>query len=245
MGEVCPLVSRIGLVQLSALPDLYVSATVWDAVDPWIGEPELTTATCAYHHYTAGGCPPCEGGETCSLSGECVPQRRTIKDARLTVSTGGMERVYVSDAQLGNIDSQLDIGTESSELAMTLKWGETEVVLAPMAIASGKLAGLTVDIEGDSEQPDALDATWAPSNEGAFVRSNIPINHHAGGPTFTECGAPDSAGAFHADAAMVNPLSVITGLEFQGVDHVFVAAAQTPQGCVEFRFGRQVHVSPQ
>lgn len=244
LGEVCPLDAVIGEVVLQALPDLYVSASVWDRRPPWIAAPELTTATCAYHHYTAGGCPTCKEGETCSLAGKCVPERRTIKDATLTVSTDGTEREYAAHPQQGTIYSQLDIGTEASSFGMTLKWGKTEVTLAPMAVASGELENLVIEIEGDSQQPGALDATWTPSDEGAYVSSNIPINHHAAGPTFTECGAPDSASAFHADAAMINPLSVVTGLEFQGVEHMFVAAAQTPQGCVEFRFGRQILVQP-
>lgn len=46
------------------------------------------------------------------------------------------------------------------------------------------------------------------------------------------------------DAEMVDPLAVETGLEFQGLEHAFVAAATTPQGCVEFRFGEQLFVFP-
>ena len=244
MGEVCPLPTTIGVVQLSGFPAPYVQVTLYDGVNPWIGEPELTTATCAFHHYSAGGCPTCAGGETCSIAGDCVPERRTVKDATLLVSAGGMEREYAADTQLGGIYSMLDIGTASSSYDMTLKWGDTEVVLGPMAVASGELTDLEVKTEGDSSQPGALDATWAPSTDGAFVRSTIPINHHAGGPTFTECSAPASAGSFHADAAMIDPLSVVTGLEFQGVEHVFVAAAQTPAGCIEFRFGEQIYALP-
>jgi hypothetical protein len=248
LGEVCPLDDVIGQVVLRAhslrAPELDVSASVWDARPPWIGEPELTTATCAYHHYTAGGCPTCSDGETCSVAGECVPERRTIKDVTLSVSSDGMEREYAANPKQGTIYSQLDIGTEASSFAMTLKWGDTEIVLAPMAIASGNLEDLVITVEGADQQPGALDATWTPSDEGAYVSSNIPINHHASGPTFTECGAPDSAGSFHADAAMIDPLAVSTGLEFQGVEHMFVAAAQTPRGCVDFRFGRQIMVLP-
>jgi hypothetical protein len=44
---------------------------------------------------------------------------------------------------------------------------------------------------------------------------------------------------------MVNPLAVVTGLEFQGVDHVHLAAAVTPMGCVEFRFGKHLDVWPE
>jgi hypothetical protein len=43
---------------------------------------------------------------------------------------------------------------------------------------------------------------------------------------------------------MINPLAVVTGLEFQGLHHEFVAAATTPSGCVEFRFGTQIFVFP-
>ena len=43
---------------------------------------------------------------------------------------------------------------------------------------------------------------------------------------------------------MIDPLSVVTGLEFQGLEHVFVAAATTPAGCIEFRFGARIYASP-
>jgi len=126
-----------------------------------------------------------------------------------------------------------------------VSWGETEVELEAMPVASGELADVAIDTESDEyDMPGALDATWQPADDGAFVRSRIPINHHAGGPTFTECRAPTSAGAFHADANMVNPLAVQTGLEFQGIDHVFIAAARTPQGCIEFRFGTPIYAFP-
>jgi hypothetical protein len=146
--------------------------------------------------------------------------------------------------QLGGIYSELDIGEASSSYAMTLSWGELEIELAAMPVASGMLEDAMVTTEGDYSAPGALDATWAPAQTGAHVRSRIPINHHAAGPTFTECVAPESAGGFHADADMIDPLAVVTGLEFQGLEHVFVAAANTPAGCVEFRFGAQLAISP-
>ena len=244
MGQVCPVESTIGIVQLSGFPAPYVQVTLYDRIDPWIGEAELTTPTCGFHQYTPGVCAACKAGEVCSLESECVPERRTVKDATLVVRTGADERQYLADAQLGNIYSTVDIGDAASSYAMTLSWGDTEVLLDAMPVAAGDLANVAVTTEGDYAAPGALDASWDPSNQGAFVRSRIPINHHAGGPTFTECAAPESAGAFHADADMVNPLAVVTGLEFQGIEHVYVAAATTPQGCVEFRFGEQMFVFP-
>jgi hypothetical protein len=245
MGELCPLEATIGVVQLAGFPAPYVQVALFDVPDPWIGQAELSTPTCGFHRYTATGCPAsCDAGEVCSIEDECVPERRTIKDATLRVSTGADEREYAADPELGGIYSTLDIGDQGSSYAMTLSWGETEVELAAMPVASGNIANLAITTEGDYAAPGALDATWTPSDQGAFVRSRIPINHHAAGPTFTECAAPESAGSFHADAEMIDPLAVVTGLEFQGVEHVFVAAAVTPEGCVELRFGPQVFVFP-
>ena len=47
-------------------------------------------------------------------------------------------------------------------------------------------------------------------------------------------------GSFFAEATMVDPLAVSTGLEFQGIDHVYTAAAHTPDGCVESWLGSRV-----
>jgi hypothetical protein len=244
LGRRCTVASTIGVVQLAGFPAPYVQATLFDRPDPWVGEPELVTDTCAYHHYEAGACEACAPGETCSSTSECVPEPRSVKDATLVVSTASERREYRANAELGGLYSPIDIGDESSEYSMTLRWGETTITLPPMAVASGELVGLRVSIEGDSQAPGALDVTWAPSGQGGFVRSRIPINHHAAGPTFTDCAAPENAGSLHADADMVDPLAVKTGLEFQGVEHSFIAAAETDAGCVEFRFGTPILAFP-
>jgi len=71
---------------------------------------------------------------------------------------------------------------------------------------------------------------------GSHVYTLIPINHHAGGPTFTRCVVDAAQGSFLVGEAMLKPLAVGTGLEFQSIAHVRFAAAETPKGCVEFRF---------
>ncbi|MES1187658.1 MAG: hypothetical protein ABUL60_27825 [Myxococcales bacterium] len=244
MGQLCPVESTIGFVKLSGFPTPYVQVALYDRTDPWIGEAELRTSTCELHHYKPGVCEACEPGKVCSLDSACVPEQRTVKDITLAVSTGADEREYMADSKLGGIYSMLDIGNAASSYAMTLRWGDVEVQLDAMPVAGANLMNAVINIEGDSQTPGALDATWKPAQSGAFVSSRIPINHHAGGPTFTQCAAPESAGAFHADAEMVNLLAVQTGLEFQGLQHEFVAAAITPAGCVEFRFGEQMLIFP-
>jgi hypothetical protein len=245
MGQLCAVEETIAVVELNGFPMPYVSATLWDRKNPWLSEAELSTETCGYHHYEPGVCgDACDMGEVCSLDSHCVPERRTVKDATLTLEADNETREYSSDPEFGYLSSMVDIGDASSSYAMTLSWGDIVVELAPMKVGSDELAGAKVEIAGDSQKPGALDASWTSADTGAFVRSTIPINHHAGGPTFTECAAPVSAGAFHADAAMVDPLAVITGLEFQGLEQVYIAAAETPAGCVEFRFGARLSVFP-
>lgn len=246
LGEVCPVPSVIGVVRLGGFPTPSLDATLRDRPSPWLAEPELETPTCAYHRYVPGNCAACDEDEVCSLASQCVPAPRTVKDAVLVVTTGSEQQVFEANAELGNLYGQLQIGDASAEYAMTLTWAGFTLELPAMPVASGQLTDAAVEVEGKGDlTPGALTATWSPAATGAFVRSTIPINHHAGGPTFTECVAPESAGSFHAEAEMIDPLSVITGLEFQGLEHVFVAAAQTPAGCVEFRFGEHVGVWPQ
>ena len=91
-------------------------------------------------------------------------------------------------------------------------------------------------LEGGYDAPTSLDVAWSTSAVGTDVFTHIPINHHAGGPTFTECTVPASSGGFTVGEAMLAPLAVSTGLEFQGLEHVRFAAAETPAGCVEVRF---------
>jgi hypothetical protein len=72
----------------------------------------------------------------------------------------------------------------------------------------------------------------------------IPINHHIGGPTFTRCIALESEEGFTASAEMIDPLSVVTGLEFQGLSHEHAVAVQVDGGCVQLTSGTRVYVIP-
>lgn len=178
MGQWCPVESTLGFVEVTGVPQRYVQVILYDRLDPWIGEAELSTASCEFHRYEAGGCPECQPGEVCSLAATCVPQRRTVKDATLLVESDGEQRKYSTDSQLGEISALLDIGDATSSYAMTLSWGETEVQLDAMAVASATLTNVMVTTENgtDGATPGALDATWEPAAGGAFVRSRIPID---------------------------------------------------------------------
>ncbi len=239
-GEFCAPEDLIGRVRLDGFPQAVVRMELFDKPNPHIGPAELTTPTCAYHQFDPGSCGACEPGETCSsVEGMCVPERRTIKDGTLVVTAAGASQMLMTDSTLGGLYGDLTVGSATDAFEMALTFGDSEVTLAPMNYQGLNLDALTMTTETmEFDAPGAVDVTWVPAAEG-HVLSLIPINHHAAGPTFTFCAAQASSGAFHAEAEMIDPLAVITGLEFQGVEYVNVAAAELPQGCVEFQFGHQ------
>jgi len=238
----CAPETRIGRISISGFPAApVVQGDLWDSPDSFVGPPELENDTCAFYLFQDGNCAPCGGDETCSYQGECVPQRRTIKNGTLVVSAGEEEQTLSTDATLGGISGELTVGDAAAQFGMTLAWGDVTIELAPLPFANETLEGAQIITESDEfDMPGALDATWDAPAGGGHVVSTIPINHHAAAATFTFCAAPAAAGAFHADAGMINPLAVITGLEFQGLTYAHFAAAETPFGCVEFQFGEFV-----
>ncbi len=244
-GAWCAPEDSLGVVQILASP--YGPTTVWgqlwDRPEPTIGAPARTTSTCEYHEFDPGSCGTCPAGEVCGVAG-CTPQPRTEKDVTFELRAGGESHTYTSDPVLGTWYGELDLGTPRSSFGATLTWDGWVVELPPMPIASGDLGEVHVTApSSEFFRPGGLDATWDPPADGGVVRSRIAINHHASGATFTECAVDAAAGSFHADAPMIDPLAVITGLEFQGLEHWQTAAATLPHGCVDLRFGRLLYLS--
>ncbi len=231
----CSPQNLLGRISLGGFPDApYLQGDLWDRVNPTIGAPELQNEDCAFHR-AQGLCDGCAGGEVCSHAGECVTDRRTVKTASLLLQSGAEEQTFTADPTIGGLSGEVTIGAADELFTATLSWDEITIEAPPMKLA-GPLDNGAITLEGDSSMPGALDASWSGATEG-HVFSTIPINHHAGGPTFTYCAVPAAQGGFHADAEMIDPLAVITGLEFQGFTYAHVAAAETPLGCVEFQFG--------
>jgi hypothetical protein len=234
-GTHCELTQRIGRVEVvtgTYLPTPNVSGEVYDRPDPWLGEPERTTSACAFHRFEqAGECGACAPDELCDREGQCVkaPRRRT--DLELKLSADGTTQTFASHPETGDLYGEVTLRAPfSAELAI----GAYTITLEPMPLPAG-LRDLTGTLHGGYDAPTGLDVTWSGPEEG-FAFTRIPINHHAGGPTFTECRVPAAAQTLHVDRDMLEPLAVSTGLEFQGLEHVQTAAAQTPFGCVELRY---------
>lgn len=246
LGEVCPTSERIALVEVaveSGGSAANFSAQAWDVPHPWFGEPTLQNDHCAYHTFDTASCGSCGADELCGHDGSCHPVPRADADAILTIVGQDGSRTDYEAVEQGAIWGSLD-GLDP--VGFELAWSNGDVVsLEPTALPAAPLDGLLVTAEGDYDVPGAVTVSWTAPSDGAQVGTVIPINHHAGGPTTTTCLADGSVESFTADADMVNPLSVSTGLEFQGVFHGVVGSAQLAAGCVEVRYVRRQHVDVQ
>ncbi|MBM4396663.1 MAG: hypothetical protein FJ087_13365 [Deltaproteobacteria bacterium] len=240
-GARCAPSSRIGVVSVFGYEyaeTLDASVEVLDRPSPWIGEPALSDDACAFFSFQPGGCGTCPAGKTCGRSGSCVPEAAPVAGAKLVLGAGGQTQAFGGGGQTWG-----QVTLPGRAFAADVSWEGVAVTLAETAVP-GKLDGLSAKLAGDSMAPDAFDLAWTPPAEaGSSVHTLVPINHHAAGPTFTDCSVAASAGAMHIDGAMLKPLSVVTGLEFQGIEHARFAAAETPVGCLEFRFQVQQYVN--
>jgi len=237
-GARCKLSERVGLIEIEAQGPsaVYLNGAVADRPNPYFGEPELSDAACAFHRFSPqSACAPCGEEELCAVSDACVKAPIRRPDARVVVATGAKSIELVANTETGEIFGELPVGAEgAASYSVSLFIGDQEVTVGATAIPGALNASGT--LTGDSMQPDGLTATWTAQAGDSQVFTHIPINHHASGPTFTECVVPVASGTLSIAGAMLRPLSVVTGLEFQGLEHQHVAAAELASGCVEFRF---------
>ncbi len=238
-GARCTQANQVGAVTIDAYDNgsLSASANVYDRPDAMGNEATLTDAACTFYEALPPGfCDPACGNEQrCDNSGTCQPWPLTATGLGLQLHAGVETQTFVPEVEGGSCSGPVTLPGRA--FSATLTFSGLTVRLAE-TVVPGPLADLVATFNGDSSAPEGLDFTWTAPNTvtGAEVYTRIPINHHAGGPTYTQCAVPSSAGAFSVAQEMLTPLAVITGLEFQGLEHVLVAAAVTPKGCVEFRW---------
>ena len=232
-GARCELAERVGLVEVTV--GKVARADLYDRTDPFIGEPAITDAACAFHEYApAAQCPPCSGDEVCGLEGACVAAPRRDTAGRLIVRAGGDEQALEADAETGELGGTITL--PGASFALEVDFYGQRVTLEQEGSVPDVLPGFSAALVGSYDAPEAVEATWDAAPAGTHVFTRIPVNHHAAAPTFTECAVGGDAGAITIDQPMLEPLAVATGLEFQGFDHIRFAAADTARGCVEFRF---------
>lgn len=241
-GERCTPANRVGEVVVTAYdysPSLETYANISDRTNLWAPDVSLTSETCVfYKEKPAAFCDTCLNGTLCAPDGTCQEVAVPASDVVIKLSAG--EETQTIEPQGGGTWGTVSLAGRS--FSVQVQWSGWTVTLEETTVPDA-LANLTGTLAGGYDQPTALDLTWTPPASGGLLFTHIPINHHASGPTYTECAAEASTGSLHVDGAMLKPLAVITGLEFQGVQHVRFAAAQLPVGCLEFRFESQQYVN--
>ncbi len=234
VGESCPRMELVGAIGLSIYDGtVNLDGQILEAPHPFTGVPTLDNAHCSFHHYDASACGSCSEPLVCDGSGACVPMPSALTDLVVTARDGASSHVVEADPKGGWLYEQWAHGGE--DWALEVSFGQDRFEVPAMPVADGVIDAVA-SIQGDYHT-GALTVSWTPRQDGSIVRTEIPINHHAGAGTFTLCEAGAEAGGFTASAEMIEPLAVITGLEFQGVDHLNVAAVDTSVGCMEIRYG--------
>ena len=232
-GARCAAAERVGLIEIT--PGKVVRAHMFDKTDPWIAEPVESDSSCAFHSFTVQQCGDgCEDDEICGVDDRCTAIPERALDGRLVLSAGGDEQVFEAEAATGELGG--DITLPGDRFAIEVVAFGQKVTLETETSVPDPLPDFSASLLGTYDAPEGIDAAWDPAPEGSHLFTRIPVNHHAAGPTFTECAADASLGALHIDRPMLEPLAVATGLEFQSFEHIRFAAGETSRGCVEFRF---------
>ncbi len=229
----CADADRVGLVELRS-DDGYVSAyaSLFDRPSPWLGPPTLADASCGFFEGPDESACSCDLDFVCNFDGICVARPVGVVGLRLVLRAGDDEEVLREPQGAGTVGGVVTL--PGTAFAVEVRGAAQVITLAETAVP-GPLAGVSGSLTGTYDAPEAIDIAWDAPADGATVFTHIPINHHVGSRTFTECTVDANVGALHVDEAMIAPLAVSTGLEFQGISHVRFAAAETPIGCVELR----------
>lgn len=230
-GMRCALGERIGLIEVRG-SSLY--GTIYDRPNAAIGAPEIDGEVCDFYRApTAGGaCDACDYAvEICGAGNVCSLAQQPVDDVVIEVIKGTSSETFASTDESGFVYGELAL---QSPFSLEVRWGAQTVVLAEQASPSG-LTDAAGTLMGSYDAPAGIDITWTGASDGV-VFTRVPINHHIGGQTFTECTVPAVQGEMHIDGEVLTPLAGGTGLEFQGIAHVYFAAAQTDAGCVELRY---------
>ncbi len=241
-GESCPSHQSIG--HFGLWDNGNAGGRFYTAPNPYVGQPTIESEDCIYYEYDAAGCGICPEDLVCRGDGECVAWPDLFEDLVVEGSSGEESFVLEHDLESGHTTGSY--GDPSLTWDLVLRFGGLEVEIPGMAVASDlQDVQVVVEVDDTTGTYGALDATWTPLDDGAVVRSEIPINHHAHPGTLTACSASTEAGGFHATAEQIEPLSVVTGLEFQGLEHMHVAAVYTSLGCAEVLGGETIRESAQ
>lgn len=234
----CQPAERIGIVEITE--GRMVRADLHDRTDPWITDPVESDSSCELHSFVVQQCDGCADDQICDIDGQCTAIPRRDPAARLVLRASGEEQVFEADPATGDLGGDITLAGDRFAVEVA-SFGQT-IALEPETGVPELLSDFSAMLVGTYDAPEGIEASWAPAPEGSHLFTRIPVNHHAAGPTFTECAAGADAGTLSIGQPMLEPLAVATGLEFQTFEHIRFAAAETARGCVELRFTRRQSV---
>ena len=237
-GARCAAEERIGIIEVT--PGKIVRADLFDRIDPWLADPARTDAACALHSFTVQQCDDCADDEICDREGECAAIPRRDPAGRLVLRASGDQQVFEAEPATGELGGEITL--PGDRFAVEVEAFGQRVTLEEETSVPELLTGFSASLLGDYCAPEGIEASWDPAPEGSHLFTLIPVNHHAAGPTFTECAGDASTGSLSISGPVLEPLAVATGLEFQSFEHVRFAAAETSRGCVELRFSNRQSV---
>lgn len=219
-------------------PTRAIAWTLFDRPEPWIGAPASTTEACRFHRAYQGACA-CSSTQACDHGGACVDYPAAAPAVTIVARGARDSQRFTGDGS-GQAGGELTLPDVDVALRLEAPGLAVDVPALRMPDA---LEGLTGVLDGTYDAPRRVTLTWTPGAPGAFVYSLTRINHHVPEITFTDCRAPASAGRLEIEEAMLRPLAVSTGLEFQALELVDGASIDTPTGCIDVRFARMQFVN--
>jgi hypothetical protein len=237
-GARCTQENRVGTVTVGSWAggNLDLSVQIYDAPVVPRSAMAFSDDACAFwEEVQPGFCEPeCGLDEMCDHTGTCRPLPAPVEDLLLTLQAGEQTQLF-EPQYVGQLYGPITLS--GRDFSATLVFSGLTVHL-PQTTVPQPLEDLVGTWHGGNESPEGLRFQWTIPDDpaGAEVFTNIPINHHAAGPTHTRCAVPAAEGSFSVAGEMLTPLAVVTGLEFQGLEHVRVAAAVTSKGCIEFQW---------
>jgi hypothetical protein len=199
----------------------------------------LSRGVCSYRESPRGSCEEdCAAKQlVCGDNGTCVSgQTQAREGARLTLSNGSGSQVL--DASTG----ETQVITLEGALGVQLEFDRYVVTLGATPIP-GPLTGLDTSFNNPGGVSDRVDIRWAEPVDGhvyamAILERGSPFD------PFTDCMADGSALSFTIEREVIEPFLTVGAFLKNTVDHLYVAAARTPLGCIEIRYAHRYYFSP-
>ncbi|MEQ1567311.1 MAG: hypothetical protein ABMA64_16840 [Myxococcota bacterium] len=249
LGGACPLTDRYGGFLVEVL-DYYssIAGNGADAVSPIaVLEPVGGAGECQLWKRNNPFCdPPCGAGETCDLTGECVPA--PVNQDLGAVTIGGLEQEVVMQPVVpGNtyFATQLPHPVFTADRLVELRTHGTtfgdELVLHGVGFDALTFAG---DRTWLMKRDEALPVSWTPPTSAlgrSRVELRISVDQHGLTPATIVCDFDDD-GEAEVDPTTVTALMDlgVTGFPTGTLTRRTVDSAPFGDGCIDFELGSEV-----